>query len=189
MYTGRTFSERFRVETRQHTLLGLDLGEGPKRRDLKIALVLSGLWLLIVAPIVGVPNQFTVSLYIIPPALLIALGVQPSKTQPQRIRLFDWTRRGHYAVIGSRPVINLGRREPGRHEQIPLSVRINWRKIGRYIVPWTIGPEWEEDNRESNRVGPTARPLRIAQKARLIGNDRLHTVWTATVGRKKGKKH
>lgn len=189
MRVGRTFSERFRVETRQHNLMGLDLGEGPKRRDLRIALMLSAIWLLICVPIIGVPNQVTTSVYVIPPALIIALGVQPSTVHPQRIRLFEWTRRWHYALVGSQTVVNLGRRRPGRQEQVPLAERVHWRQIGRYILPWTIGPAWEQGHREGHPVGPLARPARISQKVRLIGNDRLHALWAATVGRKKGTRH
>lgn len=187
MHVGRTFTERMRIEARQHTLLGLDLGEGPKRRDLRIALIMSALWLLLVVPIIGVPNQFTISLYIIPPAVLITLGVQESTVHSQRIRLFDWTRRGHYALVGSRPVLNLGRAQPRWREQVPLTERVHWREVGRYILPWTIGPEWEEDHTEARTTGPVGRRQRITQKVRLIGNDRLHQIWTATVGRKMTK--
>lgn len=183
--TGRTFTERFRVETRQHTILGWDLGEGPRRRDLIIGLVTVGLWLLICAPILGVPTKFTISLYLIPPAIFIGLGVQASVTQPQRrIRIFDWTRRGHYAIVGSRPIINTGRRLPRRGEGIPLSARIHWREIAQFIVPWSVSPEWATDRDDQHVTAPPGRAIRVRFRTKLYGNDELRKIWSSTVGRK-----
>ena len=33
-YKARVVTKQFKIETRQHELFGLDLGEGPRRRDL-----------------------------------------------------------------------------------------------------------------------------------------------------------
>jgi hypothetical protein len=182
---GRTFTERFRVETRQHKLLGLDLGEGPRRRDLIIALVAVGIWLLITIPILQVPNKFTFSLYLIPPALLVGFGIQPSVAQPlRRIRLFDWTRRIHYGFVGSAPVINTGRRLPRRGEHLPLRIRTHWREVKRTLWPFGVRPEWENDEDEGHETAPPQKAQRVRFRTKLYGNDELRKIWASTVGRK-----
>lgn len=54
--TGRTLTRHFHIETRQHELFNIDLGEGVPRRMLMFGVVVVLAWVALMAPIVGAPN-------------------------------------------------------------------------------------------------------------------------------------
>ena len=78
MRAGRTLTSHFQLETRQHDLLGLDLGEGPPRRALIFGAMVFVVWVLLCAPLLGAPTQNTFSLYVIhEPVILTTAMVLP----------------------------------------------------------------------------------------------------------------
>lgn len=173
MRRGRNLTRTFTVETRQHELLGLDLGEGPKRRHLRIALIIGLLWILLCIPFLGTPNQYTFSLYILPPGILIAFGVQESPTQPRRVKLTDWVLALRYSFTAHRPIIWLGARRADRREFVPLRYRLHWDKVRE--LPGLEGfKKLEDPDLDHSRRGPIGKPIVLEQRTRLIGTDYLH---------------
>ena len=79
MRVGRTLTHHFEIETRQYDLLGIDLGEGARRRMIIFGEVIILLWIAILFPFIGVPQKGTVSLYVVPPFVITAFGWRPGK--------------------------------------------------------------------------------------------------------------
>ncbi|MFD0383198.1 hypothetical protein ACFQ2B_15025 [Streptomyces stramineus] len=67
MRVGHTFTRHFDLETRQHELLGMDLGEGPSRRVLVTGAVVYAVWMGGLFLIFGWPSQMFFTLYFAPP--------------------------------------------------------------------------------------------------------------------------
>jgi hypothetical protein len=175
MRVGRTLTKAFGVETRQHELLGMDLGEGPKRSHLRMALVIGVLWILLCVPFVGVPNPYTLSIYVLPPGLLLAFGTQESPSQPRRVRLTDWLLALRYSFTAHRPIVWLGSRRADPKEYVALSVRLHWEKLRE--LPGLDGfknLERDSEPKHHSRSGPVGKPIVLEQKTRMIGTDYLH---------------
>ena len=75
MRVGRTLTHHFEIETRQYDLLGIDLGEGARRRMIIFGAVIILIWIALLVPLVGVPKKPTVSLYVVPPFVITASGI------------------------------------------------------------------------------------------------------------------
>lgn len=184
MKTGRVLSAVMEIEPRQHDMAGLDLGEGPPRRALIFGALALALWCLLLAPLLGVPNRYTFSIYFLPPMFLTLLGMRPSSRLSRRRALTDWALKIRYGFLGHRPLVAVGRRRPTRHEFAPLAER--WRLLsviwGR-VVPahhrpeWANGPTAADPDQPSQR--PIGRPITITQRARLLSGDSLHALLVA----------
>ena len=57
MRVGRTLTHHFEIETRQYDLLGIDLGEGARRRMIIFGAVIIVLWVALLFPFIGVPRN------------------------------------------------------------------------------------------------------------------------------------
>lgn len=130
--TGLDLTEVLTIEARQHELLGMELGEGPKRSTLKLGALIGGVWLLVAVPVsVGLglwasldvaPFGFAVA--VIPPSVLLAVALRPLEDTPSRIGLVPVVLRIRYVIRGHMPVIRLGVRRASSGERIPLLARL-----------------------------------------------------------------
>lgn len=109
MRTSSTYTRHWDIETRQHELLGLDLGEGLPRTTLKYGAVIFpvwwGLWLLLI----GFPPQPAIPLFLLPPLGLTYFGAKRSTAYWRRTNLLMWGVRLNYLHQGLKPVIARGR--------------------------------------------------------------------------------
>lgn len=173
--SGRVLTKHFEIEARQHDLLGLDLGEGPKRRALIIGAAALTIWAGGCLLLFGLPNKYSFSLYTLPPVILTVFGARPSARMGRRMALTDWALAIRYAVLGHRPIVRMGTRQAGRSEYLPLRQR--WHivtGIGARIVPAAARPPWvspDEDVQQERRpVGPV---IVLDQQSRVIGSNTL----------------
>ncbi|MEU2086527.1 hypothetical protein ABZ569_32230 [Streptomyces albus] len=175
MRTGHTFTRHWDLETKQHELLGVDLGEGVARRGLVLALVLLAAWTLPLLLIFGLPGVYTVSLYLSPPIVLAIYGAQRSGRTERRRNMTQWALRVRYLTLGHRPIVCGGRRAASRDEWIPL--RDRWGERADIITdlpglaPLTI--LFGRDRARKRTAGPD---LVLNARPRVYGPDR---VWQA----------
>ncbi|MBW8764532.1 MAG: hypothetical protein JF592_18460 [Microbacterium sp.] len=175
---GRTLTGILTIETRQHELFGIELGEGPKRKTILLGFLIAGLWFVFSIPFTALLGlwanldvaPFGFALVIAPPAVLLALGLRPQEAIPTRIVLVSGALRVRYAISGHRPLIRLGARRPSRHEQIPRSARI------AYLLP-------KGRDTQLPAVGVEQRPIGMHWKTRMYGRD-YQQVLTAWMNRK-----
>lgn len=174
---GTVYTPHFEIEPRQHELLGLDLGEGPPRRGLILGALGLVLWAVPVVLIFGWPTKNTATWYILPPALVIALGLSKSTRMRRRIRLTEWVLAIRYALT-SRPVIRYGARRSTTAESLPLRER--WSFLGRAtqrVVPTGSTPPWEiaakSGSTAAHQQTPNARPITLRPRANVVGAEAL----------------
>src|ERR687888_943351 len=142
MRVGRTLTHHFEIETRQYDLLGIDLGEGARRRMIIFGAVVIVLWVALLFPLIGVPKKPTVSLYVVPPFVITAFGWRPGKNHERRRRVTEWALSVRYALRSHRPVIALGARAADKSEYLRLSERIPLRRMAA-LARGQKTPEWE----------------------------------------------
>ena len=124
---GHTYTRHFDLETRQHEILGMDLGEGPSRRLLVTGAAIYVVWTGGLLAIFGMPSQLTFTLYFAPPAIITYYGAQRSRANERRWNLTQWALFVRYMTVGHRPVINGGRRAADRTEWLPVRARLGER--------------------------------------------------------------
>lgn len=180
MRTARNYTGAFALETRQHTLLGIDLGEGPPRKPLIFGLIVFVLWIALLWFVLGAPTKFTATAYILPPALITWFGAQRAPTNSRRFRFTTWVLAIAFVLRGHLPIIGLGRRRPTRAEITPWNQR-------RDEFPWSRRPAWERSQAEDAPTVDGGRPVRLRMKARLLGNEHVAEVLRRRAARKKGK--
>lgn len=172
MRTGHTYTDHFRLETRQHELLGVDLGEGVPRRILVLGLVLYVLWDGTLLLLLGLPTKMSATLYLLPPGLLVAYGARPSTRVPRRIALTGWAISARYLITGHRPVVCGGRRAATRSEWIGrrgrwaprLTLLTGSSVLGPAVERW-LGPDTDT---APAGAGPV---IRLTARPRLYGPD------------------
>jgi hypothetical protein len=165
MRTGRTYTRHFNVETRQHELLGIDLGEGAPRRALVLGVLLYLGWTGGLLLLFGFPTKVSFTGYVLPPLLVVVYGAQRSRRIDRRWNLACWALGVRYAVLGHRPIICGGRRAAGRSEW--LSRRDRWSgRTSEVLAASPLG-------RLLGRTGPpgTGRAVALQATARLYGPD------------------
>lgn len=178
--TGRSLTRHFAIESRQHELLGFDLGEGLPRRALWVGLIAFPIWWLILwavmTPFTDHPvNAMNLILWLLPPTLLVWFGMQASPRTPRRRAMTDWLLTLRYAAVGHQSIIRLGARRPTRQE------RLSWRKRLAGIAGWrrllaeeAMPPAWAaEAEATSTEVAPTQRAIVLHQTARVLSGPEL----------------
>jgi hypothetical protein len=176
MRVGRTLTHHFEIETRQYDLLGIDLGEGARRRMIIFGAVIIVLWVALLFPFIGVPKKPTVSLYIVPPFVITAFGWRSGKFHERRRRVTEWALSVRYALRAHRPIIGLGARAADKTEYLPWRERISTRKVAD-LAKARVTPEWERE--VVVEVDPRVRAgadITVSQRARLLGSDYVQRV-------------
>ncbi|MGW6865899.1 hypothetical protein [Streptomyces sp. NPDC054901] len=186
MRQGMTYTGYFsRLESRQHELLGVDLGQGVSRRTLLLGLITFTLWDSPLLLAFGIPSVQWLTIYLLPPVVLTVLGAQPSKGCDRRTVLAGWVIGAHYQIHGHRPVIRGGRVVADRSEWIPRPAR--WarvapaltRAVGAATAARLLGTA------EADAVPPSGPVVELAHTVRLYGPD--HIVKAAGRSRRKGR--
>ncbi|MET8703660.1 hypothetical protein ABZW10_33135 [Kitasatospora sp. NPDC004723] len=169
---GHTYTRHFDLETRQHELLGMDLGEGAPRRALILGLVLVAAWTGTFLLLLGLPSKFTFTLYFLPPVLLAVFGAQRSGRIERRWNITMWAIGIRYLVLGHRPIICGGRRAAHRSEWLGRRARWGGRldllldsPLDPLLSRW-LGPEGQIPE-------GSGAPLRLASRSRLYGPDAM----------------
>lgn len=183
MRVSRTYTRHFDLETRQHELLGYDLGEGVPRRALIVGLVMYLLWGGVLLSLFGLPGKLSFTLYFAPPLLVAVFGAQRNRRIERRWNLTMWSIGIRYLLLGHRPVICGGRRASARGEWI--SRRARWGRRLNLLVNSPFGRpiEWWLDSEGEVTEGVGA-PLRLHARPRLYGPDAVAKAY----GRKAPKK-
>lgn len=172
MRVGHTFTRHFDLETRQHELFGMDLGEGPSRRVLVTGAVIYGVWVGGLFLVFGIPSKIFFTLYFAPPALITFYGAQRSRRNERRWNLTQWALAIRYLTVGHRPVINGGRRAADRSEWLPLRARLGERTDEFLALP---GMGVFEGALGGDEPRPTAgRPAKLDARPRLYGPDHVY---------------
>lgn len=176
MRVGRTLTHHFEIETRQYDLLGIDLGEGARRRMIIFGAVIVLVWVGLLVLIFGWPSKPTVSLYVVPPFVVTAFGWRPGRYHERRRRVTEWALAARYAMRSHRPVIALGARAADKSEYLRVSERIPVRRMAA-LAKGQKTPDWEAGGGDvtdpRHRAGAS---IALSQRARLLGTDHIHRV-------------
>ncbi|MET9365794.1 hypothetical protein ABZX93_33465 [Streptomyces sp. NPDC006632] len=179
---GHTYTRHFDLETRQHEILGMDLGEGPSRRLLVTGAAIYTVWTGGLLFLFGFPSQVTFTLYFAPPAIITYYGAQRSRSNERRWNLTRWALLIRYLTVGHRPVINGGRRAAERSEWLPLRAR-----LGERVETFTSLPGMGvfESAFGKDEPKPTAgRAVPFDAKPRLYGPDAVYRARKRTGSKK-----
>ncbi|GAA1746266.1 hypothetical protein [Nostocoides vanveenii] len=173
MREGKTLTRSMQIETRQHELFNLDLGEGAPRRALVAGLLITGVWGVLLFIVLGAPSKTTATLWIMPPALLTVYGWRESAANPRRRRVTEWALMIRWILRGHRPVIALGRRVGAAYDRSLLQRvgdRLGGGDVLAVIAPWRTEP------------GQRARPERTARWGRpaVLRAKKVQITGTAT---------
>jgi hypothetical protein len=170
MRQGRTLTKHLSFETRQYDFFNWDLGEGVRRRLLVLSAVSFVVWVVLMAPLLGLPNKWEALIYTVPPGVFAFVAWQESPSHAgRRRRLTDWLIQLRYALVGHRAVISLGARSASRQEMIPwrerLPIEALWDALDFRHDPRT---PWDRTRDRSDRQGlPAAAPIEFDQQVRL----------------------
>lgn len=193
MRTGRTVTKQLKIETRQHELLGFDMGEGPRRKDLLLGLVIIPAWVAFMFLLIGAPSKGNMLLYMLPPVLFLKYGVSESEKNPRRMNFTQWILAIRYVLVGHRPIIRAGARKASKTEYIPWVQRSNLGKLAnalglKHLVKRNGELDWAEVSnipglgftaRYAQESGSTAykqasgKPIEISPTPYLMGTDYL----------------
>lgn len=176
--TGRTVSRQLHIESRQHELFGVDLGEGIPRKVLLIGAIVFVLWAGLVFSVTRTFNQQMMFIYGFPPILFVQLGIQENPKNARRWRFTQLILRIRYAFRGHRPIIRFGRRAADRHEFLPVTERFGGA-LGQAIA--RIRPERAESGEQQAAVS-------ISPTVWMIGGDALDDIGSREFARRKNKK-
>ena len=170
MRIGNTYTRHFDLETKQHELLGLDLGEGVPRRAIVMGLILYAAWDGPLLLLLGLPNRFDFTAYFLPPLITAIYGTQRSRKIDRRWNLTNWSITARYLVLGHRPIICGGRRAAARSEW--LTRRARWAGRLELLAESPLGgllDRWLGSEEDVPAGAGSA--LRIAARPRLYGPD------------------
>lgn len=173
MRIGHTYTRHFDLETRQHELFGVDLGEGPPRRMLIVGFLAYIIWAGSLLLIFGLPNKVSFTLYFVPPGLITYYGAQRSRRNDRRYNVTQWALTIRYLTRGHRPIINGGRRAAERSEWLPLRARLGERAEALLEAP---GMGLLEPLIGSSDIPktPAGRSVTLRARPRLYGPDQVY---------------
>ncbi|MBT1611890.1 hypothetical protein [Curtobacterium poinsettiae] len=127
---GRTITKALTIEARQHELFGFDLGDGFRRKEAGLGVLV----FLATLPPMGalmwwlgwfqaVP-QFAIPIMAAPGLVIVMIGFRPSEANPRRLIMTVVAVTIRYLLIGYRPIVALEAREPSRLERLTLWQRV-----------------------------------------------------------------
>lgn len=171
---GRVFTRSLEFQTKQHSILGLDLGDGVDRDLLFLGGVGTAAWFGALTLLFGLPTQQTIMVYVTLPIVVFYLGFQPDSTRERRKKLTTWILWFRYALVGHRPIIN-GAITKQRGEYLDLQRRFDLAKVHEWFTKDEV--VWEPKSHEMIRF-PEAASLDFTFAATLIGFDAMQQVRT-----------
>ncbi|MEW1551509.1 hypothetical protein [Streptomyces tsukubensis] len=167
---GHTYTRHFELDTRQHELLGVDLGEGAPRRALIVGLVLFAAWFGGLVLLFGLPGKLTFTAYFVPPVLVSVYGAQQSRAVERRWNMTRWALGIRYLVLGHRPIICGGQRAAARSEWITR--RDRWAPRLAFLAESPLGGPLDRWLGPDDGATPGAgAPIRLDSRPRLYGPD------------------
>ncbi|MFH0246369.1 hypothetical protein ACGRHY_29010 [Streptomyces sp. HK10] len=168
MRASRTYTRHWDLETRQHELLGIDLGEGIPRTMLRYGFVFFGVWWGGWLLLAGFPSQSAVPFFLLPPGWLTYAGAKRSLTYWRRTNLLVWGVHAQYLLRGVQPVVGRGRIPVRR-----LGLRLRMRRLGERFphLPQVPGVGHLFADRGADPARSTGKPVRIRPRVRLYGPD------------------
>ena len=179
---GRVLTRTFSFETRQHSLFGVDLGEGFPRRALGLGALLLGTWFGLLTLLFGLPNPQTSLFDGSFPILIIFFGLQPSPKVHRRRRMTDWLLHARFLTRSHEGIVN-GHPARMRHDRLKLRERfsLDWfhTMFGSRSKDWD---PWAA-NATSSRPFTAQGSVHTGQSLRLAGFDAMNDL------RRKEKTH
>ncbi|MFJ2217851.1 hypothetical protein ACIQVO_36460 [Streptomyces sp. NPDC101062] len=170
MRTSHTYSRHWDIETRQHELLGLDLGEGLPRTTLKYGAVIFPLWWGMWLLLIGFPPQPAIPLFLLPPLGLTYFGAKRSTAYWRRTNLLMWGVRLNFLHQGVKPVIGRGR--------VPApkgGLRLRAQRLGERAPQLTqmpaFGPLFTTGADTPDAAESFGRPAQLRPRLRMYGPD------------------
>lgn len=165
MREGRTLTRPMSIDSRQHEIVGIDLGEGVGRGAALFGLITAACWVGLLW-LVGVPwSKETSLLWMGPPIALTAYGWTDGAC-PRRRRVTEWVLTIRWIVHGHLPIVALGRHPLDRTECMPLRQRLAYRLMGA------------EPHVTDEEPVPAGTAVRIAPTVQLVGIDWMHDAMT-----------
>lgn len=163
---GRTITKALTFETRQHSLFGVEFGEGIPRT----ALVLGGgaltvwagtLWLLF-----GPPNRLSVMAYFTMPLVVVFFAFQEDPQRPRRKRVAAWVLRLRYAIRGHRPLVG---RELSRSsdDTLPAGYRLGWTQVVSKLRGHGDSGVWDTTSSHDTLTFGPMKPYRVRLVAHI----------------------
>lgn len=186
MRTGRTLTRHFQLETRQHDLFGVDLGEGIPRSTLALGAVAFTVWTGLLLAVFGIPAAKFASFYVLPPGLVTVFGARRSRTVDRRRNVTCWGIAARYLTVGHLPVVCGGRRDADRPERV--AVRARWAVRAERAAAIPALAVWAQrwDTAATDAAVPGGAPVVWAQRARLHGPDRMAALRSRRLTSRKG---
>lgn len=196
MRTGRTVTKQLRIETRQHELFGFDLGEGPRRKELVLGLIIVPAWIALMWLLFGAPSKFGSLFYLAPPFIFLKYGIAESESIPRRMNFTQWLLAIRYGLTGHRPIVRAGARRASRSEYMPLSQRwnvatlarlfrmnhllnrrgeIDWNKVAD-IPGFSRAAQYAETEGNRDFTRASGKPIEFSPAAYLYSNEELVNV-------------
>ncbi|MDO5878338.1 hypothetical protein MG599_24020 (plasmid) [Paenarthrobacter sp. SD-1] len=188
MRIGRNLTKDLQIDSKQHELLGFDMGEGVDRRTLVLGVIFAFAWVSLLLLVFGPPMPQTFIVYFMPPILLTVFGVQASTRQPRRRNLTQWILKLRQVTVAHRPIIRTGRRKATRQDHVPLGERFSWETVQEVIAPGTSQPRWLKEESSFDYQGrPVGPAIELHRRpARLIGQDHADKLAAKYAPKKKG---
>ncbi|WP_372412590.1 hypothetical protein [Streptomyces luteireticuli] len=186
MRNSYTYTQHWDIETRQHELLGLDLGEGIPRTTLKYGFIFFPVWWGLLLLVAGFPSKpLMVPLFLLPPLLLTFYGAKRSTAYWRRTNLLLWQVRAGYLALGVRPVIGRGRVPAPR-----LGLRLRTQRLGERAphleqMPM-FGPAFAAGE-EADVADSCGKSAQIRPRLRLYGPDAVSRARAKTAKRTRRK--
>ncbi|MEO3976776.1 hypothetical protein [Streptomyces sp. CAU 1734] len=170
MRTSHTYTRHWDIETRQHELLGLDLGEGLPRTTLKYGAVIFPLWWGAWLLLLGFPPRPLIPLFLLPPLFLTFYGAKRSATYWRRTNLLLWGVRLNYLNHGLRPVIGRGR-IPAPKTGLRLRTRRLAERAPQLAEMPAFSSYFTHDSTAPDPAESCGGPARLRPRLRMYGPD------------------
>ena len=170
MRISRTYTQHWDLETRQHELLGLDLGEGLPRTTLKYGAVIFPLWWGLWLLLLGFPPKPLVPLFLLPPLGLTYYGAKRSTAYWRRTNLLLWGVRLNFLNHGVRPVIGRGRIPPSK-----AGLRLRTQRLAERFPQLAEMPAFSSlfttDDHIPDAAESSGKPAHLRPRLRMYGPD------------------
>ncbi|GAA3709876.1 hypothetical protein ACRWOO_22725 [Streptomyces sp. NEAU-PBA10] len=184
MRTSNTYTRHWDLETRQHELLGLDLGEGLPRTTLKYGAVMFPLWWGAWLLLFGFPLKPLIPLFLLPPLFFTYYGAKRSTTYWRRTNLLLWGVRLNFLNHGVRPVIGRGRIPAPK-----VGLRLRTQRLAERAPQLAEMPAFSSyfttDGDSPDAAESCGKPAHMRPRLRMYGPDAVAKARTKTAKRRR----